>query len=87
MVYSLKDNYAAGLEPTSTETFTAFGLQDFSVQGWNGSAWVTLGAVTNNTLVKRTLTFPSFATDRIRVQVTRALSGYVRIVEVEAWGR
>ena len=67
-------------------TFSLYGLRDFSVQGWNGTAWVTLGTVTGNTLVKRTVTFPAYTTSRIRILVTNALAGYARITEVEAWG-
>jgi hypothetical protein len=85
-VYSLQDAYTSPVEPTSTMTFSLYGLRDFSVQAWNGSAWVTLGTVTGNTLVKRVVTFPAFTTDRIRINVTNALSSYARITEVEAWG-
>src|SRR5205085_11052110 len=79
IVYSLQDNYSASIEPTDTMTFTAYGLRDFTVQGWNGSAWLTLGTVTGNNLVKRTVSFANFATDRIRVNITNAASGYSRI--------
>ena len=67
-------------------TFTQYGLRDFSVQGWNGTAWVTLGTVTANSLVKRAVTFAAYTTDRIRVNVTSALNTWSRITEVEAWG-
>jgi hypothetical protein len=56
------------------------------VQGWNGTAWVTLGTVSGNNLVKRTVNFTAYATDRIRIDVTSALNSYSRITEVEAWG-
>ena len=55
-------------------TFSLYGIIDFTVQGWNGSAWVTLATVTGNNLVKRTVTFTAFTTDRIRVNVTNALA-------------
>jgi hypothetical protein len=86
VVYSLQDNYATPAEPTDTMTFSLYGLVDFSVQGWNGSNWVTLANVSGNNLVKRSVSFPSFTTDRIRVHVTNALYGYSRITEIEAWG-
>jgi RHS repeat-associated protein len=41
--------------------------------------------VTGNTLVKRSVNFTAFTTDRIRINVTNALGGYSRITEVEAW--
>jgi hypothetical protein len=61
------------------------GIVDFTVQGWNGSAWVTLGTVTGNNLVKRTVNFTATATTRIRINVTNAKGGYSRIVEIEAY--
>ncbi len=86
-IYSVQDNYTAPTEPTDTQTFTRYGITDFTVQGWNGSAWVTLGTVTGNNLVKRTVSFPAFATDRIRINVTGATNGvWSRITEIEAWG-
>lgn len=85
VVYSPQDNYTNPIEPTNTMTFSLYGLRDFTVQGWNGSSWITLGTVTGNNLVKRTVTFGAYATDRIRINVTSALNSYSRIVEVEAW--
>jgi hypothetical protein len=86
VVYTLQDNYTSGTEPTDTLTFINEGITGFTVQGWDGSAWVTLATVTGNNLVKRTLSFAAFTTDRIRVNVTSVLAGYSRIVEIEAWG-
>ena len=85
VVYSVQDDYINPVQPTDTMTTSLYGLLDFTVQGWNGSAWVVLGTVTGNNLVKRTVTFARFATDRIRVNVTRGRAGYSRIVELEAW--
>jgi hypothetical protein len=86
VVFSIQDNWTAPVEPTDTMTFAQWGVRDFTVQGWNGAAWVTLGTVSGNNLVKRTVTFPAFVTDRIRVNVTNALSGSVRMTELQAWG-
>ena len=36
--------------------------------------------------VKRTVNFSPYSTDRIRINVTNALSTWSRITEVEAWG-
>ena len=63
-----------------------YGLRDFTVEGWNGSAWIVLASASGNNLVKRTLTFAAFTTDRIRVKVGNALASYSRIIEIEAWG-
>jgi hypothetical protein len=86
VVYTLQDNYASPVEPGNTLTFSQYGVRDFVVEGWTGTAWTTLGTVSGNNLVKRTVTFPAFVTDRIRVQVTNALAAVARITEIEAWG-
>lgn len=86
VVYTLQDNYPSPIEPTDTLTFTRYGITDFVVDGWDGSNWVRLGSASGNNLVKRTLTFAAFTTDRIRVTVNGALGGFSRITEIEAWG-
>jgi hypothetical protein len=86
VVYTVQDNYATPVEPTDTMTFSVYGITAFTVQGWNGTSWVTLGSVAGNKLVKRTVNFSAFATDRIRINITAALHSYSRITEVEAWG-
>ena len=87
VVYTLQDSYGSPVEPTDTTTFTQYGVRDFSVQGWTGSSWVTLATVTGNNLVKRTVTFTAFTTDRVRVAISAALWGHSRVTEIEAWGR
>jgi hypothetical protein len=93
-VYTLQDacgvfRHAANcLEPTDTLAFSAYGVTDFRVQAWNGSAFVDVpgGAVTGNRRVKRTIKLSSpVTTSKIRVVVDGALNGYSRLVEVEAW--
>jgi hypothetical protein len=86
VVYSVQDNYTSPVEPSDTKTFTLYGLKGFQVQGWNGTSWVTLATVSNNNLVKRTVTFTPYATSRIRILTTAGADGYSRIVEIEAWG-
>lgn len=86
IVYTLQDNYPNPIEPTDSLSFTQYGVTDFTVQGWNGAAWVTLSSVSGNNLVKRAVTFPAFTTNRIRVNISNALMLYSRLVEVEAWG-
>jgi len=86
IVYSMQDNYASPVDPSSTLTFTQYGVTDFQVQGWNGSAWVTLGSVAGNNLVKRQVSFTATTVDRIRVNITGGKAGYSRLTEVEAWG-
>jgi len=68
-------------------TFTQYGIRDFEVQYWNGSAWQAIPGtvVANNNLVWRRFTFAPITTPRIRVVVNNALASYSRIVEVEAY--
>jgi len=86
-VFTVQDTFWAPSAPTAAMTFTQYGIRDFQVQYWNGSAWQTVpgGSVTNNTLVWRHFAFASVTTPRIRVLVSAALAGYSRITEVEAW--
>src|SRR6266702_931257 len=86
VVYSLQDNYTNPIEPTDTQTFSLYGVTDFTVQGWDGANWVTLGTASGNNLVKRTVNFSPYTTDRIRINVTNALNTWSRITEVEVWG-
>ena len=79
VVYTVQDNFAGPVEPTDTQTFSLFGVTDFSVQAWNGNSWVTLGTVNGNNLVKRTVSFASYTTDRIRINITGAMASSSRI--------
>jgi subtilisin family serine protease len=86
-VFSVQDNYASPADPTPAMTFTQYGLQDFTVEYWTGTAWQAVGAVTANNKVWRQFFFTAVTTSRIRVHITKALGNYSRIVEVEAWGQ
>jgi hypothetical protein len=86
IVYSVQNSYTAPVEPTDTLTFSLYGLKAFDVQGWNGSAWVTLASVTANNLVKRTVTFAPYTTTKLRIVIGNASDGYARVNEIEAWG-
>jgi hypothetical protein len=68
-------------------TFSLYGITDFQVQYWTGTAWALVpgGSISGNNAVWRQLTFPAITTDRIQVLVTGALASYSRIVEIEAW--
>ncbi len=91
VVYTLPDQYGPGVGPTTdpsdTQTFTLFGIVDFTVQAWDGSDWFDVGSVSGNNLVKRVVSFAPVRTDRVRVTITNALFGYSRVVELEAWGQ
>ena len=86
-LYSLRDNFGDQSDPGEEATFSRYGITDFEVQAWDGAAWQTLATVTGNNLVRRSVSFPRYSTERIRIQVTNALYLRSRIVEVEAWGR
>jgi hypothetical protein len=86
VVYSVQDSFQNPAEPDDRMTFSLYGLTDFRVQGWNGSSWDTLGTVTGNNLVKRTISFTAYTTDRIRIVVDQSKDGgWSRITEIEAW--
>lgn len=86
-LFMVQDSYWAPLTPTTAITFTYYGLTNFQVQYWTGSAWtdVTGGNVTNNDKVWRTFTFPDITTSKIRVLVTGSPDGWSRLTELEAW--
>ncbi len=86
VVYSVQDNWTSPIQPTDTLTGSLYVVRNFTVQGWNGASWVTLATVTGNSLIKRTVTFSQYTTDRIRINVTSTPDGASRITEVEAWG-
>lgn len=87
-VFSMQDNYTSPIEPTLSTKFTYWGLRNFEMQYWDGSAWLALpgGVVTNNDKVWRRALFSPVTTSKIRVFITAALNGYSRAIEVEAWG-
>jgi len=88
VVYSVQDNYLSPVEPTDAMTGTKYVLTSFDVQGWNGSAWVTLASVSGNNLIKRTVWFTPYVTSKIRISVTGTQDGvWSRITEIEAWGQ
>ena len=84
-VFTLQDNHGAPV--TETMTFAEHGITDFDVQYWNGSAWLNVpgGQIKGNNHVWRKLTFAGINTTKIRVVVNKALDGYSRIVEIEAY--
>ena len=53
----MQDNYDSPVEPSDTLTFANYGLRDFEVQYWTGSAWVAVpnGVVVGNNKVWRTI--------------------------------
>ncbi|HKQ53664.1 MAG TPA: LamG-like jellyroll fold domain-containing protein [Pyrinomonadaceae bacterium] len=88
-LFSLQDQYTAPVEPTEEMTFTTYGVVDFDLQYWTGTAWANVPAqqVTGNNKVWRRVTFTPVTTNKVRVWINRAADGMSRVVELEAWGR
>ena len=86
-VFSVQDSYQSPLEPTPTMTFTQYGLRDFQIQYWTGSAWAPIpgAAAVGNNLVWRQFVFAPVTTSRIRIWVSSALNTWSRMTEVEAY--
>lgn len=87
VVYTLQDNWQSPIEPTDTLTFAQWGITDWNIQGWNGTSWVTLATVAGNRLVKKTVTFPAFTTDRVRLNITNGLYLRSYVVEFEVFSQ
>jgi hypothetical protein len=88
-VYTLQNDFHNPVEPTASTMADFYGIEDFQVQTWDGSAWVTVsgGSVTGNDKAMRVLTLTTpVATTKVRVLVTAARSNWTRILEVEAFG-
>jgi RHS repeat-associated protein len=86
-VFSVQDNVSAPSEPTEAMTFSLYGLTDFYLEYWTGSAWAAVpgGAVSGNNKVWRKVTFAPVTTTKLRVVCTGGLAGHSRIIEVEAY--
>jgi hypothetical protein len=85
-VFTLANAVDYNTEPTLADTFTSFGIIAFTVDYWNGAAWVNIATVTGNNKVWRQFLFSSTTTNKIRVQITQSSYAPSVIVELEAWG-
>ena len=86
-LFMLQDNYTAPSTPTSSMTFSKFGLTSFQLEYWTGTTWTVIpgGMVTGNRLVWHQLTFAPITTTAIRVFITGSIDGWSRLVEFEAY--
>jgi hypothetical protein len=84
-LWTLQDDYENADTPTDATTFSKWGLTAFDVQVWR-DGWVTVAQITDNNLVKRTVTFAPTAAMRLRIVCNAGLAGAARIVELQAWG-
>jgi hypothetical protein len=89
-VITLADDFASHGEPTTTDTFSSYGITQFEVQYWDGSAWQTFTgtSVTGNNKVWRQFAGFTISTTKVRLLIHQGhVSGdYARVVEFEAWG-
>jgi Zn-dependent metalloprotease len=87
-VYTVQNDFNNPVQPTPTTPADVYGILDFDVQYWNGSAWVTVpgGEIRGNDKAMRTVSFANITTTRIRINVLNGRVHYSRIVEVEATG-
>jgi hypothetical protein len=96
-VYTLQNDFRNPAEPTPLTSASLYGIEDFEVQYWNGSAWVVLddpatpgvveGQVVGNDKAMRVILIPSgVTTGKIRIHVTKGREHFSRVVEVEAFG-
>lgn len=73
---------AESLDGTRGSTVTDGANHTFSLGSWRD---VPGGAITNNNLVWRKVTFPPLATNAVRVLINRTADARSRVVELEAW--
>lgn len=88
-VYTLQNNYHSPVTPDQNTDASTYGILDFQVQTWNGSAWVTVpgGTITGNTKALRVITLGTpITTTGVRIFVTNGRVYYSRIVELECYG-
>jgi RHS repeat-associated protein len=88
-VFTLQDSYSSPAEPTETMTFSSYGLSEYTLQYWDGSAWQSVPGghpIANNKVWTR-ISFAAITTSKIKVVTNDAVDhGYSRVTEVEAWG-
>ena len=88
-VYTLQNDYRNTVVPDENTDASIYGIQDFEVQTWNGTAWVTVpgGTITGNTKAMRVITLGApITTTGVRIVVNMGRAHYSRIVELEAYG-
>lgn len=84
-LFGLKTSTNYTSDPTFSDT-SSNALTNFTLQYWNGSAWVTIATVSSNTKIWNRWVFSEIATTSIRLSSASATSGTCNVVEFEAWG-
>lgn len=90
-VITARDSFTDKSALTLAETFSLYGVKDFTVEYWNGSAFVVFLTVTGNDKVWRKFTaadgdFTALSTTKLRFNCTLAGATHTRIMEFEAIG-
>jgi hypothetical protein len=85
IVYSAQDGPSFTSTPSDSLTASVNELVTFDVQGWNGSSWDTLASISGNNLVKRTIWFAPYTTDRVRLSISAVGTSYSIVDELEAY--
>ena len=86
-LFTVQDNYGNPSEPTSTMSFTQYGITNFEVQYWTGTTWADIsnGSVTGNSNIWRQFFFAAITTNKIRVLTSASSDSWSRLTEVEAY--
>lgn len=87
-VYTVQNDYRNPVEPDINTPADVYGILDFDVQYWTGTAWATVpgGSVTNNDKAMRVFPFSNITTTKIRIVVNNGRVHFARITELEAIG-
>jgi hypothetical protein len=87
-VISLRDNFTDSITPyTLSETGSLYLCTEFTVEYYDGAAWVLVEDVTGNVNPWRRFTFAAVSATQIRITVNAvgsSASGSVRMIEIEA---
>lgn len=86
-LFTLQDNYQQAVTPTPDLTFSLAGVTAYRVNYWDSASnqWVMLTEIQNNNKVWRKLEFDPIRTSKLSIMILNGMSGYSRVVEIEAW--
>ena len=87
-VYTVQNDFLTPVEPDASTPANLYGIEDFDVQYFDGSTWVTVpgGSVVGNDKAMRVFLFDPVTTTKIRVVVNKGRNHFSRITEIESFG-
>jgi hypothetical protein len=85
-VFTIADVTGYAADPGFGDTFSLYGLTDFKVQAWDGSAWIDMAVITGNNRVWRQVIINPRPMSKMRIYLDGWNGGAARIVEIEAIG-